>query len=451
MVFSSFDFLLKFLPLFMAVYCAVPKKYRNATLFAGSLVFYAVGNVRTPLFVLLFFVSIVVNWICGRLIQKYPGQGRKILTAGVVYNLAWLVFFKYSYFLHLLPVKLVLPVGISFYTFQSISYLADVYMQTAKAERNLFNLGCYISMFPQLIAGPIVRYTDINKQLKKRDFTPEIFLEGLKLFSLGLGSKVVLANQIGNLWKDVNDVGFESITTPMAWLGVIACSLQLYFDFWGYSIMAMGLGKMFGFDIPRNFDAPYTAVSMTEFWRRWHMTLGSWFREYVYIPLGGSRKGQKTQIRNLFIVWMLTAVWHGAGWNFILWGLFLFAVIVSEKLWTGRFLNKFRPLGHLYMLLLIPINWLIFSVDSVGQIGIYLARLAGAAPVNAFAQDWNVALATYGKVLIPGLLLCTKLPIKLYEKYKDGKGFFALSAAALALSFYCLYMGLNDPFLYFRF
>jgi len=451
MVFSSFDFLLKFLPAFLAVYYIVPPVYRNLCILVFSLGFYAYGNLKTPLYILLFAVSILFNWYMGLAIQKRPEKKKALLWIAVAFDLGWLLLFKYSYFFHILPFKLVLPIGISFYTFQSMSYVIDVYRGDAKAERSPVRLGAYISMFPQLIAGPIVKYTDIRAQLRRRPYSPAVFLDGLRVFVLGLGAKVVLANQIGNLWYDVQSAGFESVSVPMAWLGLIGFSLQLYFDFWGYSLMAIGLGRMSGFELPQNFNAPYVSVSMTEFWRRWHMTLGSWFREYVYIPLGGNRAGTGRTYFNLFAVWMLTAFWHGADWNFLLWGLFLFFFIALEKLFLYDFFESHRALGHLYMALLIPVSWMLFAIDDLPSIGVYAGRLIGLGGEAVYASDWTDALSTYAKLLIPGLLLCGEQPQKLYRRYGAHPACWLVCAAVLAASIYCLYMGKNDPFLYFRF
>ena len=283
-VFSSLEFVIGFLPIFLLCYYILPDKWKNTGLLLFSFAFYAYGSIETPWYILLFVVSVVVNYFLARYIQK---TGSLVLLAiGIVYDLSWLILFKYS------GLGFVLPVGISFYTFQEISYLIDVYRKDVRAQRKFVDMAVYIMMFPQLIAGPIVRYSDVQKVLRKRTVKLSRVLDGVKIFIIGMGFKVLLANRIGKLWTDVCTIGPESISTPLAWMGIIAFSMQIYFDFNGYSLMAIGLGKMIGFKFPKNFNHPYLSVSMTEFWRRWHMTLGSWFREYVYIPLGGNRKGK---------------------------------------------------------------------------------------------------------------------------------------------------------------
>ncbi len=339
MVFSSLEFVFRFLPVFLVIYYIVPGRWKNLWLFMGSLGFYFYGVRDTPFYFVLLVLSILVNYQIGILIGRCRIRRfrKRWLVYGVIYNLFWLILFKYAGFLiqnlNLLlnmlkiPVKWpviapVLPVGISFYTFQAISYLADVYRKTVPCERSLVGFGMYITMFPQLIAGPIVTYSSVRRQIGRRRITFQAIEDGLREFTIGLGCKVLLANRIGGLWSDVRTIGYDSISTPLAWLGLAAFSLQIYFDFCGYSLMAKGLGSMMGFQFPDNFHHPYMSLSMTEFWRRWHMTLGSWFREYVYIPLGGNRRGPLLAFRNLLAVWFLTGFWHGASWNFIIWGLF---------------------------------------------------------------------------------------------------------------------------------
>jgi len=309
-------------------------------------------------------------------------------------------------------------------------------------------------MFPQLIAGPIVTYSTVARQLRKRRVNVTFVDEGLRTFTLGLGSKVIIANQIGNLWTDICNIGFESISTPLAWMGIFAYTFQIYFDFYGYSLMAIGLGQLMGFRLPQNFNNPYLSVTMTEFWRRWHITLGSWFREYVYIPLGGNRKGTLAMIRNTCVVWLLTGLWHGASWNFVLWGAAICIVILSEKFLTKKFFEKFRFVGHLYMLLLIPLSWLLFAVTDMEQLCIYFQKLFPFFfdnPKPIFPEDYIKYGKIYWKFFIAGILFTTTLPAMLYKKFKHS----ILTTIALLAIFwfavYCLYIGLNDPFLYFRF
>ena len=326
MVFSSLEFLLLFLPVFLIIYYLSPPRYRNMCLLMASLAFYAYGVRAHIAYLFLLLASVCINFFLGLFIERY--HRKSILILGLLYNLGVLFVFKYSgfFFASVLrvatqPFQPELPIGISFYTFQAVSYLIDIYRRTTPAEQNLVCFGTYIIMFPQLIAGPIVRYQDIRKRLHRRRCTPRAFLHGLSQFVFGLGLKVILANRIGNLWSSVCGIGFESVSTPLAWMGILACSLQIYFDFWGYSQMAIGLGRMIGFTLPVNFRHPYQARSMTDFWRRWHITLGAWFREYVYIPLGGSRKGTARTILNILIVFLISGLWHGASWTFVIWGL----------------------------------------------------------------------------------------------------------------------------------
>ena len=513
MVFSSLEFIFIFLPVFMIAYAASEKKYRNIILsissiiagivvfhvlgltkplhiliyslavlflfiqarsssrteyqnliiFAGSVVFYSVG-VKKPIYILLFLLTVLLNFIVGQFIEHSRHTKKLWLIFGILFNFWWLIFFKYwtfgteninHFFRQSLTVKdIILPIGISFYTFQNVSYIIDVYRGKAKAEKNLINYGAYITMFPQLIAGPIVTFGHVSKELKNRAHTIQKVEDGLKTFTIGLGYKVLIANQIGGLWSDISMIGYESISSKLAWLGIFAYSFQLYFDFCGYSLMAIGLGKVMGFEIPRNFDHPYMSLTMTEFWRRWHMTLGSWFRDYIYIPLGGNRKGSKRMVFNTFVVWLLTGIWHGASWNFILWGLVLFLIIMSEKYWTGKIFNSIKPLGHLYMLLIIPLTWLLFAITDFHELGIYFRRLIPFLPQTTYAvkaDDYIHYWSVYWKFFAAALVFSTGIPEAIYRKIKDS---VIVSIALLAVfwaSVYCMYMGLDDPFMYFRF
>lgn len=472
MVFSSMDFLFKFLPIFLVCYCLCPVKWKNACLLMGSLLFYSYGGKDNAGYLCLFVFSLLVNYRIGVVMGSKKKKYRKKpwLIGGVIFNLFWLFLFKYAGFLMenvnvLLDVfggnaKLpsfhpVLPVGISFYTFQQLSYLIDVYRRTVPCERSFVNYGMYISMFPQLIAGPIVTYSSIEKQIKKRRVTPDMIEEGLREFTIGLGLKVLIANQVGGLWGEILKIGFESISTPMAWMGLIAFSLQLYFDFYGYSLMAVGLGLLLGFRLPQNFRHPYMALTMTDFWRRWHITLGSWFREYVYIPLGGNREGRWKKIRNLFVVWLLTGLWHGASWNFVLWGMTILGLILLEKGGLEKGLEKVPLLGHLYMLFAIPLTWMLFAITDVGQIGTYLQRLfpflETQGEVFYYAEDYVKYARMYGLSLAAGLIGMTNAPRRVYQRFKDSP----ITALLLLMIFwgciYCIKRGMDDPFLYFRF
>ena len=471
MVFSSIAFIMYFMPVFFLVYYILPASYKNAWLFLASLGFYYYGVRGNPGYLLLMIMSVVVNFVAGKLIaaQKTKRARKAWLVVGIVYDLGWLILFKYLGFLienlnalfgamhvkvQLETWNLILPIGISFYTFQIISYLVDVYRRETKAEKSLISLGTYLCMFPQLIAGPIVNYHLIQEQLHKRKHSMEKVESGLKVFALGLAYKVLLANRVGHLWTEVTAIGYESISTPLAWMSIVAYSLQLYFDFYGYSLMAIGLGRMMGFDFPQNFNNPYMAVSMTDFWRRWHMTLGGWFREYVYIPLGGNRGGFAKTVRNMFVVWLLTGLWHGASWNFVLWGLLLFVLLFVEKAGLGKVLERHKALGHIYMILWIPLSWLVFVITDLSQLGIYLQKLFpffGNAGTVLFQGDYLKYGKTYGIYLVLGILFATGLQEKLLKKNKNRLWVILLLLALFWASVYCMYLGMDDPFLYFRF
>lgn len=464
MVFSSLEFIFIFLTIFIVVYSAIPVRFRNGIIFAASLIFYSYGLLDTPLYILLFVLTVVLNYIVGQFIGESVRHKKWWLAFGILFDFGWLVFFKYSNFLleninaclglHLPLSEIVLPIGISFYTFQNVSYLVDVYRGKVRPERSFIRYGAYITLFPQLIAGPIVTYDRVARQLRYREHRLANIDEGLRYFTIGLGLKVLIANQIGNLWTDIQGIGYESISTPLAWMGMFAYTFQIYFDFYGYSMMAVGLGKMMGFDLPRNFDHPYTAISMSDFWRKWHITLGSWFREYVYIPLGGNRVGKLKLVRNLFIVWVFTGLWHGASWNFVLWGFLLFVILTVEKFLIGKFLHRHRIIGHMYMIAIIPVSWLVFAITDMRQLSVYIKKLfpfLGQAGQTLFAEDYVKYWEIYGLFFLIAILFSTKLPAKIYEKFQFSYITLAGLLAIFWLSVYCLYIGMNDPFLYFRF
>lgn len=443
MVFSSIEFLFIFFPVFLLCYYLLPQKLRNGWLFVGSILFYTLGTWQQPGYVVLFIISLFFNYFCGHIIEKYDSRLGIVLGVGV--NLLYLGSFKYFF--------RILPVGISFYTFQAISYLFDVHNKKCSAEKSFLNFGIYISMFPQLIAGPIVQYPVVREQIRKRSYVFSNFAEGLRIFVLGLGSKVLLANQVGILWKQLSVIGYESISTPLAWLGLIAYTFQIYFDFWGYSLMAIGLGKMLGFELPKNFNYPYLSVNMTEFWRRWHMTLGSWFREYVYIPLGGNRGGRLKTYRNLMVVWLLTGIWHGAGWNFALWGMVLFGLIAVEKAGWKKITEKYKIIGHFYMMLAIPLSWAVFAHSDWLQMSAFFQRLFGIGENTGYvyAQDYVKYGREYGVWLFFCLFFTTRLPQKIWRKLKGTYTGQMVLAGIFAAVIYCLYIGLDNPFLYYQF
>ena len=367
LVFSSILFVFRFLPIAMSLYFLTPKKYKNFVLLIVSLIFYSWGE---PKYFVLMIASIIVDYLASHGIEKNRHNKKKaivFLLTSIIFNLGMLFFFKYMNFvignlnellgLALKEVAITLPLGISFYTFQTMSYTIDVYRGDINAEKNIINFGAYVCLFPQLIAGPIVKYRDVNEELNHRNVHIDQINVGIRQFILGLGRKVLLANNMGMLWSEVERIGFSNISTPLAWLGILAFAFQIYFDFSGYSLMAIGLGNIMGFKFPQNFNFPYISRSITEFWRRWHMTLGSWFREYVYIPLGGNRVSKGRIFLNLFIVWSLTGIWHGANYNFLLWGLFFFVLISIEKLGLLKFLERHRIFSHCYTIFFLLIGW----------------------------------------------------------------------------------------------
>ena len=468
MVFSSFVFLFQFLPAFLLIYFLVPDKLKNIVILTGSLIFYFYGIKEHPTYLLLIILSIMINYTAALMINRSQTSfGEKIwLLIGMLYNIGSLFLFKYLDFFceninqillmtgsdQSIPyAHLILPIGISFYTFQISSYLIDVYRKKFPAERSIITLGTYLCLFPQLIAGPIVTFAEIREQLHKRTHSLQNMEDGLREFTIGLALKVLIANRVGGIWTQAAAIGYESISTPMAWLALISYSLQIYFDFYGYSLMAKGLGTIMGFHFPDNFKDPYLSCSVSEFWRRWHMTLGSWFREYVYIPLGGNRR---YYLRNLFIVWLLTGLWHGASWNFILWGLFSFLLILFEKEIYGRALDSKPVLGHSYMVCFILFSWLLFGITDLNQLGIYVTRMFPFLSQNTaavFPGDFVKHLSECALPLFAGLLCCTGIPRKIYEKHK----YSLLITLALVLLFWAcvhsMYLGLDDPFLYYQF
>ena len=447
MLFSSNVFLFAFLPAVLAVYYVCPRRWRNPVLLVFSLFFYGWGE---PRYLALMVGTIVMDYLCGLWIacqRSRGGTGRSALTVGVVLNLSLLVFFKYGSFLFgaRFP-KLPLPIGISFYVFQSMSYIIDVYRCDAPLQRNLLTFGTYVTLFPQLIAGPIVRYTDVAEMLEHRRESASQFASGISRFIVGLSKKVLLANPMGSLWEMLR----QSQGTLAAWVGLAAYSLQIYFDFSGYSDMAIGLGRMFGFEFLENFNYPYISASITEFWRRWHISLSTWFKEYVYIPLGGNRKGLPRQIVNIAVVWLLTGLWHGASWNFVLWGGYYALLLIAEKVFLLKLLRKCpRWVGHLYAVFAVMLGWALFYFESLGELAAFLTRLFTGA---ASAASANVLLG-YLPILLAAAAASTPLLKKLPLKKMAGAE--ALRIAVLAvLLLLCVAALVNqsyNPFIYFRF
>ena len=460
MIFSNIFFMFRFLVVVLLIYYIVPYKYKNGVITIASLIFYSWGEVK---YFPIMIASTVVDFFSSQYIERNRGDIKKMrrgLACSMIFNLGCLIFFKYTDFFisninnfagtSIPLLRIPLPLGISFYTFQTMSYTIDVYRGKVPAEKNIINFSAFVTMFPQLIAGPIVLYSNINEKLNTHEgrITLEGINEGIKLFIFGLGKKVLIANNVGALWTDIETMGFGVVSTPLAWLGIIAYSLQIYFDFSGYSLMAIGLGKMLGFDFPQNFNLPYISKSVTEFWRRWHMTLSGWFREYVYIPLGGNRKGLKRQILNMLVVWFLTGFWHGADWNFMLWGLYYFVLLAIEKIFLLKWLQKHPVPARIYTLLIIATGCTIFYITDRPMLGNFIVKMfsfSGGIGVGYYFRNY------FASILI-GILCSTPLTIKFYDKYKDNlivmipvlTGIFLLSVAYLVDSTY-------NPFIYFRF
>lgn len=495
MVFSSIEFLLGFLPIFLVIYYLTPVKYKNVILFAGSLFFYAYGE---PKYVFLLLASMVLNYVYGRIIepkgkvrkrrkekkQEIEKRRKRELTRKIHFiviltlNIAVLALFKWS------PDGMGLPLGVSFYTFQVISYLTDVYRGEIKAERSFLKLGTYICMFPQLVAGPIVNYSEVSQTLERPAVNVRQFDSGLKTFVWGLMMKVLVADRLAILWHEIATIGYISISTPLAWMGAFSYSMQIYFDFYGYSLMAIGLGRMLGYSLPVNFKMPYMAKSIREFYRKWHMTLGRWFTKYVYIPMGGSRKGLLRTLRNLLIVWVLTSFWHGGSLNFLLWGMILCFFILLEKIvstmserrkmhgerrnvskkkqnesqdmrqnkQSGICMVLKNAISHCYVLLVIPITWMCFAINKTSDLWTYLGRMFGFVEgMNVNPLVFEEKVSKYGVLLLIAAFLCTPVAERLFTKWKNRlPGMLVLTGLFWLCVWYLITMG-NNPFMYFRF
>ncbi len=466
MVFSSLEFIFVFLASVLAVYYLVPPKARNIVLLLFSLVFYGWGE---PVYVFLMIATITVDYICGYIIGRdldsKPKRAKVSLIVSIVINLALLGVFKYyDFFAGTLnsllgrgvfpTLGLTLPIGISFYTFQALSYVIDVYRRDARVQKNIAAFGTYVTLFPQLIAGPIVRYADVDDQLRERTHSLTLFASGCRTFICGLAKKILLANAAGAMWNSLSAAAEPDALG--AWLAIVFYTFQIYFDFSGYSDMAIGLGKMFGFSFRENFYYPYVSESITEFWRRWHISLSTWFREYVYIPLGGNRKGVGRTYFNLFCVWLLTGLWHGASWNFVLWGLYYFALLVIEKTFLLRLLERApKFLRHIYSMAAVIFGWLLFVIEDVSSIGAYLSRMFGGTGV--FATQITVYELVRNLVFLAILILAsTPAPKKLwYKLYSKGTPWRIVQSVVCAIAFVLCIAYLVDssynPFLYFRF
>ena len=474
MVFSSLLFLFRFLPLFLVLYFAAPKRLRNTVLFIGSLIFYGWGE---PVYISLLLFSTLVDFIHGQLVGKFKDKGnltaaKWIVASSATINLALLIVFKYTDFFirsfneltgSSVPLLgLALPIGISFYTFQTMSYTIDVYRGEAPVQNNLISFGAYVSMFPQLIAGPIVRYQDIALELNNRQENLTQFALGIRLFIIGLGKKVLLANQTGALWTEISAILPEERSILMVWMGILAFSFQIYFDFSGYSDMAVGMGHMLGFRFPDNFRYPYISKSITEFWRRWHISLGTWFREYVYIPLGGNRNGTLLQIRNILIVWLLTGIWHGANLNFLLWGLYFGVLLLLEKFVFKKWLERLPGwIQHGYACLLVIFGWVLFAFEDMNAGFAYLIQMLGGAGLSFCNERTLFLLCGNLILLLTSAIGSTPLPAKTARLLSpDGQTRFQTAGKILEPLFLGLVLFLSvaylvdatyNPFLYFRF
>ncbi|MBC5682764.1 MBOAT family O-acyltransferase [Ruminococcus hominis] len=470
MLFSSITFLFIFLPLTLLLYYLVPFRMKNYVMLAASLIFYAWGE---PVYIILMILSIILNYFCGQDIYEKRDNARAMkmsLMFGVVMNLLILGFFKYYGLLMdtinaILPIDipyrvLALPIGISFYTFQAMSYLIDVYRKEVKPQENVLYFALYISMFPQLIAGPIVRYIDIEEQLKERSINSTKFGEGAMYFIRGLAKKVVLANTFGSVYEQVAAMQMGSFSTLTAWVGAIAYAFQIYFDFGGYSDMAIGLGKMFGFEFLPNFNYPYIAKSITDFWRRWHISLSTWFREYVYIPLGGNRCTPSRHILNLLIVWMLTGLWHGAQWNFMFWGLYYGVILILEKyLWGSKIEKLPAAAQHIYAFVLVLFGWVFFFSPTLGYAGQYLKVMFGIGAKGIFDKQGFFMIFTNWLLIVIAILASAPRGYKLLKKITgcwQSEEVRAIVTCAVYIAMFLLCIAFlvtetYNPFLYFRF
>ena len=471
MVFSSIPFLFFFLPLCLLLYYAVPFSMKNGILLVFSLIFYAWGE---PIYILLMLFATLVDYTNGLLMERFGTTKitrTLFLCSSIVVNLSVLAFFKYADFLIITmnglfgtkfsPLGLGLPVGISFFTFQTMSYIIDLYRKEVETEHNYFTYLTYVSMFPQLVAGPIVRFSDINAELHKRTLLRSEIEAGLLRFMQGLFKKVLIANQVGALWEELRIIEASQISVTMAWIGAVCFTLQLYFDFSAYSDMAIGMGWMLGFHFNENFNYPLSSISVTDFWRRWHISLSTWFRDYVYIPLGGNRKGVLKQLRNMAVVWFLTGLWHGAAWNFVLWGIYYGVLLAFEKFVWGKGLAKLPKLvQHLYALLIVVFGFVIFTFDDMAALRTYLTSMLGMAGNPLFGTEVFWYLGNYGVVLIASCILA--FPVYPWLKAKIsrmGTAVTTITSALSMLGYIALFLLataylVNDtynPFLYFRF
>ena len=466
MVFSSITFLYIFLPIMLLTYFIVPKKLKNAVMILASLVFFAWGEIR---YIFIMLLLAVMDFWCGKKMTKYYENKKKrklYLYINIVVNLFILFFFKYADFfissinsaigISIPLLNIPLPIGVSFNTFQSISYVIDVYRGDVKCEKSFYNYLTYTTLFPQIIAGPIVRYETVDEELEDKKISLENFSNGMKRFIIGLGKKVLIANNVGALWNVIETGNYSELSILFSWIGIISFALQIYFDFSGYSDMAIGLAQIFGMKFDENFNYPYISKSITEFWRRWHITLSNWFKDYIYIPLGGNRKGLLKQIRNILVVWLLTGAWHGASWNFVLWGLYFGIILIIEKIFLLKILEKLpKIIRHLYSIILILISWTIFAFEDLSKIGNYIKAMFTNKII--YNQESLYYAKNYIFIIIVGIICSIPVWKNLKEKI-DKKNSILLetitSLGYVMIFVLCTVSLVTDsfnPFLYFRF
>ena len=467
MVFSTPIFFFYFLTITLLVYYLVPRKLRNLVILCASLFFYYWGE---RVYVLIMFLSTAIDFTHGLLVEHYKKRdndraARMAVVSSIVFNLALLVFFKYWDFLAgslqamgltFMPVlNIHLPIGISFYTFQTMSYTVDVYRGDARAQRSILNFGTFVTLFPQLIAGPIIKYKDLGDQIDERTTSTEKFASGVQIFMVGMAKKILIANNVGMLWESYKAMAPGELTVAGAWLGVLAFSFQIYFDFSGYSDMATGLGRMLGFEFLPNFNYPYISRSITEFWRRWHISLSTWFREYLYIPLGGNRCSRARWMFNLFVVWAATGIRHGASWNYLLWGLYFFVLLMVEKFLLLDKLNRApAPVSHVYTLFLVLVSWAIFAIEDFGHLTAYLKVMFGLGGVPLADGAFGYYLTSYLPILCAAALASTPLGKTVFARLPQRAAQVsgaALILVGLVLCTAYLVDGTYNPFLYFRF
>ena len=460
MLFSSITFLYYFLPILLIIYLIVPNKLKNLILFIFSLLFYFYGE---PKYIIILLLSCLVNYISARLIERYNKQSKIILVLTISYNIIQLLYFKYTDFFisnintifntNIALLRVIMPIGISFFTFQTLSYVVDVYRKDVKASKSFIDFATYVSLFPQLVAGPIVRYKTIAEELKKRKTTYDTFGNGVKRFIIGLAKKILIANVIGELCSAL--VTMESPTVISSWISAISFTLQIYFDFSGYSDMAIGLGLMFGFHFLENFNYPFIAKSITDFWRRWHISLSSFFRDYVYIPLGGNRVNYIKWFRNLFVVWFLTGFWHGAAWNFIIWGLYFAVLLVLEKKLWGKYLEKTKIFKHIYTLFFVVISFVIFNANSLSEVINSLKNMFCLSSLEFINKETIYHIRNYLVIIVIALIASTPFIKNIFNKTKNNKLLDALEIIYYFVLFIIITAFLIDssfnPFLYFRF